>query len=119
MSHPKNKYERVKATRREKAKIKRLSSYGYNPYVGWAVVPKDAAAKEKAFENGVYCPPRAHFHPENRDKAYYIQQVDGGMAKLRKTHKTKANRNFRRADSENYSAKGAHKRHYDVKWNIF
>lgn len=112
MAHPKNKSERRQRLNKEKEKIKRFSSYGYNPYIGWAVVPKEMAPTEKWAGRRFYY--RSALNEENANKPFYTQQVNGNMAELRRYYKRKANRQFRRNKNITLHARAGHKRHYDI-----
>jgi hypothetical protein len=116
MRHPRNKYERVQMEKREKQNIKRISAYGYKPYAGWVVIPKDEV--EEVLFCGSRLWPRSANHKENQGKPFYVQYVNGGMARRRKHYKTTANRQFRRKKQFS-SDKSGYKRHYDIDWKLY
>lgn len=116
MSHPKTKKERIISRNKKRDKIKNISKYGYNPYLGWPVygdkelqdINYIRALRGKSVDE--YRNMTGEF--ANRD--YYIRHFS--KSKKRKFVKQYANRVTRRKKENGNHC--AHKKNFKVWWEI-
>lgn len=116
MSHPKNKRDRIIYRNKKQEKIKKISHYGYNPYVGWPVY----SAKQLQNKNYIRSLNRKFLQDYRNmsgifsNQKYYIKHLSRGT--YRKFIKRYANKITRRKeDLLNYSS---YKKNYPVMWEL-
>lgn len=117
MSHPKTKKERIISRNKKRDKIKNISRYGYNPFIGWPVYGDKELQDVNYIRalRGKSVDEYSNMTGEFANRNYYIRHFS--KSKKRKFVKRYANRRTRRRS--NPGNFGNHKKNFGLWWELF